>query len=183
MPDVQRTLADLLTVQFPDGLGTGAIVAQTIRDLVVSLMPVYGAMAVTAAAPTTIATPGTYVKAAGGTGIPSGITLASFSSPAHNRLTYDGTVPVHCFVSGSVAISAGGANKKIGIKVAKNGVVIDESIVTRTLGSSGDVAALSIHAGVDLNPTDFVELFVTTITDTTSPTVEEMYFHIIGGIK
>jgi len=175
-------LTDLLTVQFPDGLPDGSILAQTMRDLIVSLRSSHAAMAVTAAAATTIGVAGVYVKAAGGTGLPSGFTPVNFTSPVANRLTYSGTVPVHCFVAGSVAISAAGANKKIGMKVAKNGVVIDESIVVRNLGPTGDVAAMSIHAGLDLNPTDFVELFVTNIDDTVSVTVEEMYFHITGNV-
>lgn len=182
MADTQRSQNDLLTSLFPDGLTEGAITAQTIRDLIVSLLPSFGAMSITALAETTIGSAGVFVKAAGGTGVPSGFTPINFSSPAANRLMYTGTVPIHAFVSGSMSISAAGPADAIAIKVAKNGVVIDESMVQIDLGGTGEKSALSFHAGVDFVANDFVEMWVANLDDTTNATLENMFFHVQGGI-
>lgn len=182
MVDTQRSKAELLTI-FADGQAAGSITPQNMRDLVTSMVNSHGAMAITSTAATTIGTPDTYVKAAGGTGVPAGEDNLNFSHPISNKLVYSGRTPVHSYISGSVSISAAGANKQVGIKVAKNGVVIDDSMVLRDIGPSGDVAAMSFHIGLSLETDDFVELFVTNTTDTTSLTVEAMYFHVDGEIE
>ena len=178
MTDTQRTQADILNNLFQDGQAAGSITPQDIRDLFTTLLTSHAIMNITSAAATTIGSAGVYVKAAGGTGMPAGSSVHNFSSPASNRLRYDGTVPVHAFMSGSIAISAAGANKNVAIKVAKNGIVIDESIIEIDLKQSGDILDLSFSAGIDLVATDFVEMFVANLTDTVSVTLEEMSFHV-----
>lgn len=182
MPDIQRTQADLLNNIFQDGQAAGSITPQDVRDLFASLLPSFGLISITSSAATAIGSVGVYVKAAGGTGIPSGFSAHNFSSPVSNRLRYDGVVPVHAFVSGSIAISSTGANKTVAIKVAKNGVVLDESLIMEDLKQAGDILALSFVAGMSLVPTDFVEMFVANLTDTVSVTLEEMSFHVSAGI-
>lgn len=182
MPDTQRSQADLLNNLFPDGLAQGAITAQEIRDLIVSLTPSFGAMSITAPAATSIGAAGVFVKAAGATGTPAGFTPINFTHPANNRLQYVGTVPIHAFVSGSIALSAAGANKTVAIKVAKNGTVLDESMVRVDLGPSGAIEAAGFHAGMDLTAGDLVEMWVANLDDTVSMTVENMFFHVQGGI-
>lgn len=182
MADTQRSLNDLLTVQFPDGLTAGSIVASTIRDLIVSLVSSHVAAYVTSTALTTIGTSGVYVKAAGLTAVPPGFTPRNFTHVPSNRIIYDGIVVLHALVTLSVAVSAAGANKTVGLKLAKNGAVIDSTIVMTDLQTGGDIAAVSLLAAVDLDPADFLELYVTNLTDTTDVTIESMYFHVQGAI-
>lgn len=182
MADIQRSLNDLLTVQFPDGLTAGSITAQTMRDLIVSLISSHVAMYITGGALTTIGVAGTYVKAAGVTAVPPGFTPRTFTHTPSNRLTYDGIVVLHALVTASVSISAAGANKMVGLKLAKNGVVIDSTVVMTNLQTGGDISAVSVLAAVDLDPNDFLEMYVTNLTDTTDVTIESMYFHIQGAI-
>ena len=182
MVDTRRSLSELLTTMFQDGQGEGSITAQDMRDLIISMAPSHGAMILATPAATTIGTPGTYVKAAGATGAPAGDPGLNFSHPISNRLRYDDTVPIHAYVTGSLSMTAAGANKEVGVKVAKNGVVLDESLITRTLGATGDKAALSIHVGVSMVSMDYLELWLTNLDDTTSVTVETMYFHVNGLI-
>jgi hypothetical protein len=139
-------------------------------------------MSITAPAATAIGSAGVFVKALGATGTPAGFTPVNFTHPANNRLQYVGTVPIHAFVSGSLAISAAGANKTVAIKVAKNGGVLDESIVRRDMGPSGEIGALSFHAGVDLTAGDILEIWVANLDDTVSVTIEDMFFHVQGGV-
>lgn len=182
MADTQRSLNDLLTNEFPDGLTAGAITAQTMRDMIISVISSHAALTFTASAPTTIGGAGTYVKAAGTTAIPAGFTIRNFTHIASNRLRYDGVVTLHALVTIGMSISASGANKMIGLKLAKNGVVIDDTLVTRDMQTGGSIGVVSLLAGVDLAPTDFIELFITNLTDTTDVTVETAYFHVQGTI-
>jgi hypothetical protein len=179
MPDTQQTIADLLTI-FADGQQDGSITAQDVRDLITTLRPSFGSMFVSTPAVTNIMTTGVYVKAAGTTGLAPGITARNFTQPGNNQLTYGGTVKIHGHATVAIAVSSAIGGKEIGVKVAQNDIVINESEVTRVLGGAGEAAAVFVQAEVELDPTDFVNLHVANLTDNTDITVDAMNFHIVG---
>lgn len=175
MVDTVRTVAQLQAL-LADNV-SGDISPQDIRDFLVSCAPPYGTMSRLVAAPTTISTPGTYVKAAGTTQLD---TANLFDMPADNRLRYIGTAQRHFHVVVSVSFTVIGNNDVVGLKVAKNGAVIDNSIQRRKVGTGTDIGSTAIHADVAMSQNDYLELFVTNETAAENIQVDELYFFAQG---
>ncbi len=179
MVDTRRTQADLLANLLQDGQGAGSITANDIRDLLVSLSPPFGGLYVSSSAATTIATPGTFVKAAGTT---TSTNLRNFTMPANNRLTYTGVPDTHVHAACSVSMTMTGTNDDISIAIAKNGTPIEHSKLTRKVGTGTDQGSTALHADVIMSTNDFIEVFLTNEDAATDITLTFGYLFIVGMI-
>lgn len=116
---------------------------------------------------TAISVAGTYVKASGTT--TPGTTSQKFDLTTTNRALYQGGVPVTVELS-ALANCTSGNNKVILLKFAKNGTVVTTPPGKNTTSGTGDVNNMNARAVVDMVTNDYVELFLTNSTDTTSIT-------------
>lgn len=176
MPDTERTQAQIIAL-LPDNTN-GEISPQDLRDFVVSAAPPHGSFSRLVAAATTIGTAGVYVKAAGTTSV--GPNMKDFTMPVDGRLTYIGAPDRHFHVVVSASFTVANNNKVIGLKVAKNGTPLDPSIQRRKVATGADIGSTAVHADVILSTNDYLELYVTNETDTVSPTIDELYFFVMG---
>jgi hypothetical protein len=179
MPDTQRSLSVLLTDLFVDGQAAGAITPQDARDLIDSLTPPYGGFSFTSAVATTIGVQGTMVKALGTT---TSTNLRNFTMPSNNRLTYIGVPDRHMHIAVSISFTTSGNNDDISLAVAKNGVVVEHSKLTRFLATGMDHGATAIHADFLLSTNGFLELFVTNEDSTSDVTIQQGYVFAMGMI-
>jgi hypothetical protein len=180
MVDTVRSEADLLTNLFPDGQAAGSITANTIRDLIVSLKQSNCSVALTTPAATTIAVAGTYAKAAGVTAFSADTTDLTDDGSTDNRFKYVGTPNRHFEIAITLSMTCASSNQILGFKIAKNGVVIDESVTRRKQGTSSDLGAISLIAHVDLVTNDYIEVWCTNETSTGAVTVENMFVKASG---
>ena len=176
MADQERSLADLQALLADNT--QGLISPQDLRDFLVSVVPPHGSFNRLVAAATTITTPGTYVKAAGTT--VAGADLHHFDMPLDGRLRYIGAPNIHAHVAVSLSMTTAGVNNVVGMKMAKNGTVVDSSVVRRRVSTGTDIGAAALHGDVVLATNDYLELFVTNETDTDSVTIDELYFFAMG---
>lgn len=179
MADTARTLSVLLNSLFADGQSVGAITPQDMRDLIVSLTPPYGGCYITSSAPTAISTPGTYVKAAGTTAVTN---VRDVTMPTDNRLTYTGSVDSHFHMVLSVSATTAGSNDNLGFAIAKNGVVLDHTKLTRFVSTGSDRGALAAHGDVMMSTNDYLEAFVTNLDASASVTLNQCYLFCMGMI-
>ncbi len=178
MAETHRTLAEILA-NLPDNI-TGLIDPEDIRDLVISLNPVHGSLHRGVAADTVIGLAGTYVKALGTTIAGD---LHDMTMSQDNRLTFTGPASRHFHVMASVSMTASGSNKIIGMKLAKNGVVLDQSVVRRAVTTGSDIGAAMIQADMSLDTGDYVEIWVTNETTATNVKLDEFHLHASGTLE
>ena len=179
MADTERSLNDLLTNLFQDSQPAGSITPGDARDLIVSLSPPFGGLFFTLAAATTISVQGTMVKAAGTTALTN---ARNFTAPGDNRLTYTGVPDRHVHIAMSVSFTTSGSNEDISIAIAKNGVVLTHSKLTRFLATGQDHGATASHGDVVLSTNDFIEVFVTNEDSTADVTIQQGYMFAVGMI-
>lgn len=172
----QRTPAELLLL-YADNT-TGEISPQDLRDFVDSVEAPHGRVHMTTPAPTTITTPGTFVKAQGTWGV-SGMTHA-VTPTTTGRMTYTGTKQRHFHIVCNAAIRCASDNQVIGIGAGIGGIVDPDSIMRQTIGTGTDYHTMVIHADEHLDINDYIEVFVTNYTSTAAVTVEDCYFFIMG---
>jgi hypothetical protein len=175
----KRTSADLESNLFQDGQPAGSIVPLDMRDFVASMVQPFGSLSMVTPAGTTISAAGTYYKAAGVTGI--SLTVEEFDTGSvNNRLVYTGTPDRHFLLMASVSMVCASSNQVLGLKLAKNGVVLDDTIVRRKVGTGSDVGAAAVSGLVALSLNDYVELFVTNETSTAAVQIETMNMAAVG---
>ena len=174
--DVSSTTTDQFTARFQNGyefkggiaafeggasFGDAATQAITRANLGVAI---YGQLYFSDTTETTIAVAGTYVKLAGTTTSDS---LNGITMPQNNRLQNNsGTTRVFQAIARTDIIDGSG-NKNVGIKLAKNGVLIDP---TESNGeTTNNVGAhASINWIVSLAAGEYIEIWATNDTDTSS---------------
>jgi hypothetical protein len=175
MSDTQRTKANLITLYADNTIG--AITPQTMRDLIESFACSNASMYVTTPVATTIAVAGTFVKAEGATTL---VGAHRGDMPANNRLRFTGTARVHIHLVANLSVKCSSNNQNVSFAIAKNGVVVDHSIMEHLITTGSDVKIMAIHADMDLDPNDYVELWVTNNTSTASVTVQRGYMFWMG---
>lgn len=178
MAQTQRSLAELIAL-LPNNT-SGLISPEDVRDMLVSLAPIHGSYSRLVTAPTTVSVAGDYVKAAGTT-TPG--TLHDLTMDQDNRLTFVGASPRHFHVLASISMTCDGINKVLGLKLAKNGVPLDFSVVRRSVGTGLDVGALSLQGDMTLVENDYVEVWLTNETSATDVTIEEIHLHAAGALE
>lgn len=181
MAQTHRSQADLLNNLFPDGLSDNSIRAVDIRDLITSMVPGHIGVHVSSAVETVISGAGAFVKALGTTALIG--TAHHFTMAANNRLTYTGSVLAHCFFNVTMTVSTAANNKIVAARLAVNGATLADTQVDQSIVGSSDQGALSLLGSAELNPNDFVEVFVANITDNTNLTVDHMWFHSTSNVE
>jgi len=184
MADTVRTITNMLTNLFQDGQAAGSIVAQRVRDLVVSAAPAHGSCYFSSAAATVIAVTGTYTKVLGTTTLNAGPNLVDM--PADNRLRYTGAAAKHFSLDCSFSVTSPSSNQVMGVKFwhyddsAGSGSYLDSSEIRRKIGTGTDVGAGSCHGDVLLDTNDYIELHLTNHTGTNNIQIDYMYMRIVG---
>ena len=120
---------------------------------------------------TTIALTGTFYKIAGTT--TASATNQKFSTATSNRATYSGGFS-NVFRATAVAAVSSGNNQTLRCKFAKNGTVIDDSETEFKTGSSGESSNFTIQTIVEMNPSDYLEVFIANDTAATDATAEHL---------
>lgn len=177
MADTQRTLSALLTSLFVDGQAAGAITPQDIRDLIVSFSPSYGGLWFSGWVQTPIATPGTMVKSLGTTTLTN---ARNVTMPINNRLVYTGVPDRHFHVSCSVSFTTLGAADDLSIAIAKDGVVVDHSKLTRFTSSATDRGSTALNADLTFSTNEYIEIFVTNEDATEDVAIQQGYLFMMG---
>lgn len=161
-----RTQAELDAL-FADN-DTRSISPARLRDFVESCVPSVGTLSYATAA-TAIAAAGAFVKA-------GNVTVLAldkrFSMPAVNRLRYDGVADAIAHVTASLGVSAAAGAQLVAVGVAKNGVVIDDSVQRLVLGGAGELSHVSLTVDVDLATNDYLEVFVANETSDEDITID-----------
>lgn len=134
-------------------------------------------LSITVPVATIIGVAGTYVKVAGTT--VAGL-LTNFTMPTNNRLTCTNTTPNKFYkldVSASFTTTAN--NQTIAIQLAKNGVLISATIIESRADNTSTPLGMSTSDLVQLSNTDYIEVFVTNITNANNITASRMTINII----
>jgi len=134
-----------------------------------------GNMYMTTPVATTFAAINTPVKVLGTT---TSAGLFRMTSPASNRLTYNGSKTRSFFVSGSMSVTQPSSSKFFSFYIAKNGVIIPESRQDMKIVNSSDQVSLTLSCRAVLAPGDYIEVWVANQTATTDITVQTMNLSI-----
>lgn len=175
----KRTSTDLITNLFQDGQAAGSITPSDMRDYIDSVVMPFGSLSMTTPAATTVSVAGTYVKAAGTTTISSTVEEVSDGS-VNNRLIYTGTPDRHFMIEASVSMTTASNSQIVGMKIAKNGTVLDDTIVRRKVGTGSDLGAAGVQGDVQLSTNDFIELWITNESSASTVTIETLNLFIAG---
>lgn len=124
---------------------------------------------------TTITTPGTYVKVAGTWVVGP---VSQFAGTTGGRLTYNGIKSIRVPITASISVEpTSGTNKVIALRIAKNGTTIANSQIS-VKADSGSPLNMSSPWQETLVPGDYIEVFVTNSSDTTSVLVSRAVLRI-----
>jgi hypothetical protein len=116
-----------------------------------------GTLYISSATTTAIATANVPVKVSGTT---TATELVRFTSPANNRLLYDGTKTRTFIVTAALSASGTSGTYIYSFYIYKNGVQIPASRQrTKVYSSSGDIQVVSIVCTVSLAPGDYIEVW------------------------
>jgi hypothetical protein len=117
---------------------------------------------------TTITTSGVPVKVLGTT---TANAINQKLSHSNNRLTYKGEL-IKNFQISAVASFTSGNNRLIGLYVAKNGTIINDSEMYATTSGSGRAESITIQTITELTNGDYIEIFIENDSNTDDITVE-----------
>lgn len=130
-----------------------------------------GNLYISSSAATTFTAVNTPTKVLGTT---TAVSLFRVSSPSNNKLTYTGTRTRRFALICSLSLTSGGNNKYYSFYIYKNGVMLPESKQELKLGSGVDKGSVTLSCTLQLNPNDYIEVWVENTTDNTSVTVESL---------
>lgn len=119
---------------------------------------------------TTIANTGTPVKVAGTTTSQS---ITQKFTNTNNRATFTGAI-VRTFRVSAILSCTSGNNHQIGVYIAKNGNVLNETESYITTGGTGRAEGAKVQGVVELTQNDFIEIFVENNTAITNITVQDL---------
>jgi len=119
---------------------------------------------------TIINTIGTPVKVDGATS--SSLLTQKFTN-TNNRATYNGSRTRIFKVTATLSLESGN-NNQVGVYLAKNGLVSDESEVYGTTSGSGRAENIVVQTLFELSTGDFIEVFAENSTGTTDITVTDL---------
>lgn len=185
MVDTPRSIADL-QVLFADN-SIGDLSEQDLRDFLVTTKSAKGRVSVSTPAATTISVTSTYVKAAGTTTSAAAIFHLMDTDSSNMRLRYTGSPTTNFTVFATLSLS-GANNRTFGVKIfhfddsASTGALIDESEITTRSTASTVPFAVVVETDVVMDTNDYVEIWVTDLTNTGTVTVETCTFKAQGFI-
>ena len=137
----------------------------------------YGEYYLSSTTATTIAVQNTYYKASGATTLVTG--AANMTMPSNNRLTYGGTSARKFLITVNATLSATNGDN-IRVAIAKNGAHVDSSITELTAEGASNRRALSCQCIIELNSSEYVEIFVNNTSSTNSVTFE--FFNLCAHV-
>ena len=175
MPDTQRDVPTLIGLLADNT--TGDISAQDSRDVLVSTVPDWGEVFVSAAAATTIGGIGTFVKMAGTTTLSSG--AKNFTMPTNNRLLFGGDATRRAFCAATVSFTTASGNQIIAFRFAKNGATLPSTEVRTKVGTGTDIQAVPLTGTVSLAPSDYLEVWVTNLDSASNMTAVTMCLSVM----
>ena len=172
MADTKRSLAEILTL-FADNT-SGAISAQDLRDMVVTIEPDHGEIHVTSASATTVSDTTSYFDAAGTYSLDSG---DDWDMNTNGQLRYTGTPDRYAEITVSFSITAASNNQTLHFRIAKNGTSIAASDTQRKVGTGADVGSGGCHGSTTVSTNDYITLEVRNETSASDVTFEtcELY--------
>lgn len=150
-------------------VNTAGIQISSIADEIYAQVTLHGN-----ATATVITTVGTPVKVAG-TWVAG--TVSSFTADTTGRLTYTGATETVVSVRASVTLVPVGVSQVLTIYFAKNGSVITDSRITRTV-SAGSTGNVGLFYNIDVTDGDYLEIFVSNGTSTNDITVVDCLFGV-----
>jgi hypothetical protein len=121
--------------------------------------------------PTTIASSGTYTKILGSTS--AGSIVQRFDVSTSNKAIYTGSLTDN-FIVHVVLTFTGTNNDDLSFKIAKNGVEIDSSQLSRTVVGTGNYASVALQDIVELSTNDYIEVFATNDTNTNNIIIKDL---------
>jgi len=130
-----------------------------------------GSLYVTIPVETNIAAANTPIKVAGTT---TGLNFFRTSSPVDNRLVYKGTKTRFFSYTVSMSVTAASNNKNFSFYLAKNGVILPESMQRRKIATGADIGSISLSGVVEMATNDYIEIWVENINDATDITAESL---------
>lgn len=119
---------------------------------------------------TTIASVGVAVKVAGTT---TSSSLTQKFTNTDNRATYIGSLTRFFKVTSTLSLESGN-NNQVGVYIAKNGTLINESEVYGTTSGSGRAENIVVQTLVQLSENDYIEIFVENDSATNNITVTDL---------
>ncbi len=126
----------------------------------VEIRPGYGEIYLTTPVETVIAAASTPAKALGTTALGPGLTAVDFDMPANNRLRWIGSETRVMHVAASFSMTAASNSIVVALYVAKNDVVLPASRVRRKIGTGSDVGTGAMHVAVEMDPNDYLEVWL-----------------------
>lgn len=150
-----------------------------IRDLIESAVPSHGALHFNdPGTPTTITTPSTWVKAAN---VTTHTLLHRFSMTDNNRLQYTGITQVQGLVNVSMSVTSVANNQNLAFAIFKNGS-LDVPSIMRTKVASSDVQSVCLHTALEINPSDYFELYMMNETGANNITINHALVSVMAYI-
>src|SRR3990167_4459514 len=176
MTQKTKSQLDSLFANNTTGLTTNA----SLRDFVDTATHGHGSFYISASSATTITVPGTYYKMAGSTSLVAG---HRFTMPTNNRLTYTGSASVHAHLVVNLSVLSSVNNQVCRYAIAINGIILDHSIMETKVLTGTDIDSIAIHADATLATNDYIELWCTNATSTSTITAERAYLYAMAMLR
>lgn len=120
---------------------------------------------------TVISATGTFVKIAGTT--TAGSIAQKFDLSTSNRAVYTGASSSNFRIVAFASMTSGN-NQTIRMRVAVNGITLVDSTARFQTTGSGEASSIGVQTLATLNPSDYIELFITNDTAVNNITVTEL---------
>ena len=145
-----------------------------------SLVSAHGGLAITTPAETSI-TDAAWTPIAGVWDL-NPLTADEFVEAANGQLQYTGTPTRIASVSGTISPSVPTKDKEFEFAIAKNGTVLNDSIVGRWFSVLGTPGSVAVQALTNLSTNDYLSLMVRGITDFTNITADYGNLQVMAKI-
>lgn len=181
MAETPKVLSALLA-QLPDNT-TGAISAEDLRDVVVSLFPSRGQIDLTTPAATSFSGANVWTKLAGTTALDGTLGQDGFSQVANNELRATKAVNQVLLCVANIEASCASNNKVFGFTFAKNGTSIGTFHVSQRFDTGGSNYSVSFSALIPTVANDIISVYARNETDTTALTASNITLSAVGFIR
>jgi len=181
MPNTPRTLSTLLT-QLADNT-SGNITAQVVRDMLVSLYPSRGQLALASGgtAATTFTGAGVYTSVKGTTAIDAAVCTSCVTMPGNGQLRWEKGSTHVLLASATLEVLPAGNNKRYTFTFAKNGTPIPTLALIYFYGNlQGNPAGVYLSGLIPIAKDDVLSVVVKNDTDTTAITAAVLTLSGVG---
>lgn len=174
----KRSISQLYEL-FEPGQAEGSITPDRVQDLILSVLPGFGRISLTAQVETSIASINEWVKLAGTTELGEG--AFTFTMPENNRLQCVCPVPSRMAISAAVTLT-NGSQKNFEAALARNGVIMPETVQVARFGPGGGSVEVVLLGDFAQEQNDHVEVWVRNITDDTNVTATKLYMRAMTNV-